>query len=154
MDYYGWIVFVHAVSAAAFVMTMIIMQLVVANVMKRIPDSSGKKEGVKFIQKSWHPIVDAIVILVGLSAIGIALLNFDMIISNSVFLTKIIIGIVALGAAFCNHFYLRYVKRELAASGRNPERLKKIGRIMSVLDKVALIGGVVAALIGWYINHV
>ncbi len=154
MDYYGWIVFAHAVSAAAFVMTMLIMQLVVANVMKRIPDSPGKKEGVSFIQKRWHPVVDAIIILVGLSAIGIALLNFNMIISSSIFMIKIIIGIIALGAAYCNHFYLRYKKRKLAASGRNPERLKKIGRLMPVLDKVALIAGVVTALIGWYINHV
>tara|TARA_B100000315_G_scaffold43957_2_gene38928 strand:- start:1199 stop:1663 length:465 start_codon:yes stop_codon:yes gene_type:complete len=154
MDYYGWIVFAHAITAAAFVMTMIIMQLVVANVMKRIPDSSGKKEGVSFIQKRWLPIVDAIIIVLGLTAIGIASLNFDMIISSSIFLTKIIIGIVALGAAYCNHFYLRYVKRELAASGRDPDRLKKIGRIMPVLDKVALIGGVITAVIGWYINHV
>ncbi len=154
MNYYGWIVFAHAVSAAAFVMTMIIMQLVVANVMKRIPDSPGKKDGISFIQKRWHPVVDIIIIVLGLTAIGIALLNFDMIISSTIFLTKIIIGLVALGAAYCNHFYFRYVKRELAASGRNPDRLKKIGRLMPVLDKVALIGGVVTALIGWYINHV
>ena len=154
MDYYGWIVFAHAVSAAAFVMTMIIMQLVVANVMNRIPDSPGKKDGISFIQKRWHPVVDAIIIIVGLTAIGIAILNFGMIISNPIFIVKIVIGIIALGAAYSNHFYLRYMKRELAASGRDPERLKKISRLMPVLDKVALIGGVVTALIGWYINHV
>lgn len=154
MDYYGWIVFAHAASAAAFVMTMIIMQLVVANVMKRIPDSPGKKDAVSFIQKRWHPIVDAIIVILGLTAMGIAVLNSGMVISSSIFLTKIIIGIVALGAAYCNHFYFRYAKRKLAASGKNPDRLKMISRIMPVLDKVALIGGAITALIGLYINHV
>ena len=154
MDYYGWIVFVHAITAPAFVMTMIIMQLVVSNIMKRIPDSPGKKDGTNFIQKRWHPVVDTIIIVLGISAIGIALLNFDMIISSSTFLVKVIIGTTALGAAYSNHFYFRYAKRKLAKSGRNPERLKKIGRITPVFDKVALIGGAVTALIGWYINHV
>ena len=154
MDYYGWIVFVHAITAPAFVMTMIIMQLVVSNIMKRIPDSPGKKDGINFIQKRWHPVVDTIIIVLGISAIGIALLNFDMIISSSTFLVKVIIGTTALGAAYSNHFYFRYAKRKLVKSGRNPERLKKIGRITPVFDKVALIGGAVTALIGWYINHV
>ncbi len=154
MDYYGWIVFVHAVSVAAFVMTMIIMQLVVANVMKRIPDSPGKKDGISFIQKRWLPVVDTIIIIVGISALGLAIVNYEMIIGSAIFITKIIIGIIALGAAYCNHFYFRYAKRKLAASGKNPDRLKKISRIMPVFDKVALIGGVVTALIGWYINHV
>ena len=135
-------------------MTMVIMQLVVSNIMKRIPDSPGKKDGVNFIQKRWHPVVDTIIIVLGLSAIGIALLNYSMIISSPIFLVKVTIGTIALGAAYSNHFYFRYAKRKLARSGKNPERLKKMGKITPVFDKVALIGGAVTALIGWYINHV
>ena len=40
----GWIYFLHVIVAAAFVMTMIIMQLVVSRVMRYIPASQGKKE--------------------------------------------------------------------------------------------------------------
>lgn len=154
MVYYGWIVFFHVVSASAFVMTMIIMQLIVANVMKRIPDSPGKKDGINFIQKRWHPIVDIIIIVVGLTGLGIAILNFGMIIGHPLFVLKVSLGVLALSSAYCNHFYLRFVKRKLIVSGEETEKLHKIKKIMPVLDKVALICGVITAFLGWYINHV
>ena len=154
MEYYRWIVFIHIIAASAFVMTVIIMQLVVANVMKRIPDSSGKQDGARFIQKKWLPVVDIIIILVGIAGLGLVALNYNMILSRPLFLVKIVIGAITLSAAYINHFYLRSLKKRLASSGKESERLKRVGRIVLILNKVILIGAPVTALLGWYANHV
>ena len=154
MNLYGWIVLFHVASASAFVMTMIIMQLIVANVMKRIPDCPGKKDGIHFIQHRWHPVVDTIIVVVGITGLGLTILNFQMIVGIPLLILKIIIGVIALTSAYCNHFYFRRKKRKLTISGEHPEKLKEINTIMSILDKVALIGGALAAFMGWHINHV
>ena len=154
MQFVGWIYFLHVTVAAAFVMTMIIMQLVVSRVMRYIPASPGKKEAVDFLQKRWLPIVDLIIILVGVSGLGLAYFFWVHVQSNSLLQIKIGTATIALAAAYLNHFYFRYKKRRLAASGHNPELLAKVGRLMGVLDKVALIGGALTALLGFYIVHV
>jgi hypothetical protein len=154
MNYYGWMVFFHVASASAFVMTMIIMQLVVANVMKRIPDGPGKKDGIHFIQNRWHPVVDTIIIIVGITGLGIVLLNFQMVVRLPFLILKITIGMISLTAAYCNHFYFRRKKNKLTISGEHPDQLFKIVKIMPILDKVALIGGALAAFMGWHLNHV
>ena len=154
MQFVGWIYFLHVTVAAAFVMTMIIMQLVVARVMRYIPASPGKMEAVDFLQKRWLPIVDLIIILVGVSGLGLAYFFWVQVQSNSLLQIKIGTATIALAAAYLNHFYFRYKKRRLSASGHNPELLAKVGRLMGVLDKVALIGGALTALLGFYIVHV
>lgn len=154
MDYYSFIVVIHIIAASAFVMTLIIMQLVVSNVMKRIPDSQGKQEGVNFIQKRWIPIVEIIIVIVGISALGIAIINYEMILNNKLFIIKIIFGIIALSSAYINHFYLKYAKKRLLLSGENKPKLIKITKIMPILNKVALIGASITALFGWYLNHI
>ena len=154
MQFVGWIYFLHVIVAAAFVMTTIIMQLVVARVMRSIPASPGKTEAVDFLQKRWLPIVDLIIILVGVSGLGLAYFYRVEVQSNSLLQMKIGTGTIALAAAYLNHFYFRYKKRRLAASGHNQELLAKVSRLMRVLDKVALIGGALTALLGFYIVHV
>jgi len=57
---------------------------------------------------------------------------------------------IALAAAYLNHFYFRYKKRRLAVSGHNPELLAKVSRLMGVLDKAALIGGALTALLDFH----
>ncbi len=154
MNSYGWILFTHIASASAFVMTMLIMQLVVANVMKKIPDSAGKKEGVRFIQTRWHPVVDGIIVAVGITAVLLAIDDWSMIRGSIILHAKVAIGFIALTSAYANHFCFRYWKRNLAASGKNPDLLKRLGKITAVLDKTALIGGIITALLGWYYGHV
>ena len=154
MNFYGWILFFHVFSASVFAMTMVIMQLVVANVMKRIPDGPGKKDGVFFIQKRWHPVVDGIIVVVGGTALLLFLFNWRMIFSSPLLETKVVAGAFSLCAAYANHFYFRYVKRSLAATQADPKRLQKLNRTTAVLDKVALTGGIIAVLLGWYWGHV
>ena len=154
MNFCGWILFFHVFSASAFAMTMIIMQLVVANVMRRIPDGPGKTEGILFIQRCWHPVVDIIIVIVGATALLLLLFNGSMIFSSFFLQAKVAIGAISLSAAYANHFYFRYAKRALVATQADPERLQKLNRTTAILDKVALMGGIVAALSGWYWGHV
>ncbi|MFQ5561440.1 MAG: hypothetical protein ACE5FU_12780, partial [Nitrospinota bacterium] len=56
--YYPVFVFVHIVTGAMYVVTMIIMQLVVGNMMKRVSPGEGKDAAVQFLRARWHPIVD------------------------------------------------------------------------------------------------
>ena len=151
---YPYIVAVHVITASAFVMTMIIMQLVVTNMMKRIPSSDGKQQASTFVQTRWIPIVDIVIIIVGVTAILIAIHNWDMIINSTILIIKIIFAILALSAAYSNHFIFRYLKKSLTNTKKNPNLLKMISSTMPIFNKVALICGGIAALLGWAFNHV
>ena len=154
MNYSGWLLLIHAASATAFVMIMIIMQLVVSNVMKRIPDSPGKKEAGQFLQKRFHPVVDLVIVIVGLSAGGLLYFFWPLVKVNIVLMIKITFGSTALTCAYLNHFVFRNMKRKLVASGQNPELLAKLKKITPVIEKVALVTGVITAFLGWYVTHV
>ncbi|MBI5184620.1 MAG: hypothetical protein HZA01_02700 [Nitrospinae bacterium] len=153
MNYHGYTLIIHIASASAFAMAMIIMQLVVANVMKRIPDSPGKKDASLFIQKKWHPVVDGIIIAVGASAAVLAASSWGVIQSSPILSAKAAFGSAALCSAYANHFVFRYWKRGLSASGKNPGLLKKLGKTTAVLDKTALVCGVITVCLGWHWGH-
>ena len=152
-SYYPYFVTIHVITASAFVMTMIIMQLVVTNMMKRISNGDEKQAASTFVQTRWIPIVDVIIVIVGVTAVFIAIINWDMIIHRTLLIIKIIFAILALLAAYSNHFIFRYLKKSLSSTNNNQGLLKKINFIMPILNKVALICGVIAALIGWIFNH-
>lgn len=147
-NYYNIFVFIHVISASAFVMNMIIMQLVFSNAMKRFPDSEDKKKATAFIHKKWHPIVDIIIILVGLSAALMAISAWERIASNHILLTKLATGSIALLSAYISHFILKPIRDKRSGNER-----KKIARIMQILSKAALIFGTLTALLGWFFNH-
>lgn len=150
----GWVYFIHVLSATAFVTTMIIMQLVVARVMRYIPASPGKNEAANFLQKRWLPVVDLIIIAVGASGLGLAYFFWALVLNSWLLQVKILAALATLTAACLNHFYFRYKKRRLAASGGSQERIASLGRLTSVLDKIALVVGGVTVLLGVYIVHV
>lgn len=135
-------------------MTLIIMQLVVANMMKRIPNSEGKQNASLFLQFNWIPIVDIIIIIVGITAGFIAYINWNVIIHTPILIVKITFALIALSAAYSSHFIFRYLKKSLLKSNSNPNLLKKVNYIVPILNKVALICGVIAAVLGWVRNHV
>ncbi|MDH4129027.1 MAG: hypothetical protein OEV44_09755 [Spirochaetota bacterium] len=153
-NYYKYFVLVHIITASAFVMTMIIMQLVVTNMMKRIPSSDGKQAASTFVQTRWIPIVDIIIVLVGVTAVFIAIINWEMIIHSTMLIVKIIFGVLALSAAYSNHFIFRYLKKYLSRTNNNPGLLNKINYLMPILNKVALICGAIAVILGFIRNHI
>lgn len=150
----GLVVGIHVLTAFAFVFTTVYMQLLMAKVMKRIPDGPGKQDAAAFIQNRFHPIVDSILLVLGFTALYLGIQNWDRIIEETLLQIKILFGLGSLASAYSVHFYLRFKKRRLAKSGENPDRLSRLTRRISILEKVAMKAGIVTLLFGIYINHV
>ncbi len=151
---YQLVVFFHVIFVSAFVMTVLIMQLVVTNAMKRIPDSPSKKEASLFIQKKWVPVVDFIIIMVGITGVILFILGYQKVMSSPILQIKIILAVIVLTGAYLNHFILRTIKRKLASTGDQPERLKSISKVMMITEKMVLILAPIIAILGWYFNHI
>lgn len=154
MTAYKIIVGLHVITAFAFVYTTVYMQLLMSRVMKRFPDGPGKQEAAALIQKKVHPIVDSVIIVLAGTALYLASRNGNRILHDPVFTVKVLFGVLSLGSAFSVHFFFRYAKRALVASGAGPERLLPLNKRIRILEMIAMKAGVVALLLGVYANHV
>ena len=153
MNYYPWLVFFHVIMAAAFMMNLIFMQLVFEGAMRHFSAGTEKKAAAAFMQRYWHPIVDIIIVIVGITGLILGVINFEQIITTPRMFIKVGLGGIALGCAYANHFVFRGWKRRLAARPERSALLDKLQKISKILARIALITGVVAALFGWYINY-
>jgi uncharacterized membrane protein len=148
------VVGLHVLTAFAFVYTTVYMQVLMARVMKRIPDGPDKQEAAGFIQTRFHPIVDGIILVLGFTIVYLAIQNWDRILQDHLLQVKLLFGLASLGSAFSVHFYIRYQKRSLARSGKDPDRLSRLTRRTRILEKVAMKTGILALFLGIYMNHI
>ena len=146
------VVFAHIIAANMFVMTLVIMQLVVNPAMAKIPAGPGKEAAVAFIQGRWHPVVDAAIITLDITGLFLLVTRLWIIGASPILHIKTSFGAVALICANLLHFYFRSHKRKLKAEGRM-DRLARITRITSYMEKTALVTGVLAFLFGATFNH-
>jgi uncharacterized membrane protein len=152
MSLYGLAVFAHVIGGTILVMTLVIMQLVVGPATARMADGEDKKQIVTAIQVKWHPVVDAAIIALTLTAIYFIVSQWQWIVVSHVLHIKMAFGIVTLACANMLHFYYRGKKRRLKAVGEL-EKLAKAGRLTQVMEKVVLVAGAVTYLLALFLNH-
>ncbi|MBI5179332.1 MAG: hypothetical protein HZA04_08775 [Nitrospinae bacterium] len=146
------VIFFHVIAATMFAMTLIIMQLVVSPALAKIPGGPEKEAASAVIQNRWHPIVDTVIIILDITGLILLLTRWHLIGTNIILHVKVTFGIIALLCANLLHFYYRGYKRKLKAQG-NVERLAAINRLTEILEKTALITGVLAFISGITFNH-
>lgn len=152
MAWYSWILFLHIIAASGFVFTMILMQLFVSRLMKKIPESEGKSEAKKLIQTRLHPIVDAVILTVGITGALLVWITWPMALNSGELIFKIAFALISLTAAYTGHFVLRPLKKKWTREN-NHGALQMAARISPIIDRTALIAGAIAALAGWAFNH-
>ncbi len=150
--WYSWVVFFHIITASAFVFVMLMMQILVSNIMKRIPESPGKESGKSLIKDYLHPVVDAVILIVGITGVILVIATWPLAVKNFHLTLKIAFAVISLGAAYTGHFILRPLKKKWTKQG-NRTALEKAARISPFIDRTALIAGVITALLGWSLNH-
>jgi len=145
-------VFAHVISGTILVMTLVIMQLVIGPAMARLTNGDEKKSAVSVIQRRWHPVVDAVIIVQSVTALYFLVTRWQIIGTTPILHFKVTFGIIALVCANALHFYYRGFKRRLSATGQK-ERLARINKLTRYMEKVVLVTGVSAFLLGVIFNH-
>jgi len=142
----------HIVCGAALFMTTIIMQLVMTNVMKRVPMSDGKMAAQNFIKTRWKPVVNGVIIVMTLSAFYLLSTRWYMISVTPLLHAKIFFGGLTLLLANLLHFYWPGKKRRLEKRGETAAVIRLSART-AIYEKVVLVGAATTFLLGVIFNH-
>lgn len=145
-------VFAHIIAGTILVMTLVIMQLVIGPAMAKLPNGAEKKSVMAIIQGRWHPVVDAVIIVQSVTALYFLATRWQIIGTTPILHFKVTFGIIALACANILHFYYRGLKRKLSATGQK-ERLKSTNQLTRYMEKVVLVTGGSAFLLGVIFNH-
>lgn len=152
MDFDGLIIFIHLVSATILVMTLVLMQLVIGPAISKIPDANHRRLAQDVIKGRWHPVVDAVIIILSVTGLFMLVTRWRLIGADQLLHVKVTLGIITLACANLLHFYYRGLKRRLA-SGNETERLASINRLTIRLEKVTLVTGIITFLLAITFNH-
>ncbi len=151
-SFYDIALFLHIVCGAIFAMTLIIMQVVVGPALAKLPPGEGKQAAQLVVQTRWHPLVDVVIITLTITALFLAFSRWEMIAAEHYFHLKVATGVTALTLANLLHFYFRGKKRKLKADGET-EKFDKMSRLTTMMERVALVTGPFAFLMGILWNH-
>lgn len=145
-------VFAHVIAGIILVMTLVIMQLVVGPAIARLPNGEDKKSVLSVIQSRWHPVVDIVIIIQSITALYFLVTRWRVIGASPILHFKVTFGIIALVCANALHFYYRGFKRKLSATNQK-ERLASVSKLTRYMEKVVLVTGGAAFLLGVTFNH-
>jgi len=134
------------------VMTLVLMQLVVAPAMSKISNGEEKQLAAGVIQGRWHPVVDAAIIVQSLTAVYLMVTRWELIGQEHILHVKVTFGITALVMANLLHFYYRGKKRRLKTAGEM-ERLAVLSKRTATMEKVTLVTAAVTWLLAVTFNH-
>jgi len=148
----NYVVFVHAILGAAFVMTMTVMQGVVGPAMKRMANCPDKALGAAVIQARAQKAMDIVIALMIVTVLYMLHAKWELIRPNPLLHTKISFGLTALTLAALLHFYWRGKKRRLKEAGETA-RFESLSRMTLALEKVVLACAWVAFLLAIGFNH-
>ncbi|GMT42789.1 MAG: hypothetical protein IEMM0002_1200 [bacterium] len=152
MDLSDLAVFAHVICGTVLVMTVVMMQLVVGPSMAGITDARQKKSTVAGIQKRWHPVVDAAIIIQTITGLFFIITRWHVIGTTTILHFKVTFGLIALFCANLLHFYYRGLKRRLAAKGQT-DRLARVNRLTGYMEKIVLVTAGITFLLGVTYNH-
>lgn len=150
--FYGIVLLLHILGGTIFVMTLIIMQIVVAPAMGKVPAGEGKAAAQGVIQKRWVPVIDTVIIIQSVTAPIILIERWDMIAASPLLHVKITFGVIALVLANLLHFYWRGKKQKLKREGKT-EEFKKLNRLTMFLEKATLVCAAAAFVLAVSFNH-
>jgi len=146
------IVFVHILAGTILVLMSAIMQLIVGPAISLVTDSKDKKLVTDKLKKRRIPVMDGAIGIQILTAFYLIHARWNMIISEPILIIKVIAGIIALSLAAATHYYFRGKKNKLESAGLSVE-LKLLNEKKKFIERLVLIFGACAYLIGIYFNH-
>ncbi len=149
------VVFVHILAGSFFAVNLIVMQIVVTGIMRRLPGGPVKKEIDDFLEVHWRPVLGVVVPLIWLTAGYLFFTRMSLFFGHPLYLAKSITGLYALSAVSFNHFYYRHKKRRLRFS-KDPEdqkRFEKMKGFSHLLERSILFAAVTTAVLAVYAHH-
>ena len=148
----SFILFLHIVVGAFFVVNVVTILTVIGPAMSKIPAGEDKLKAGKIVQGRAQPAMDTAIIIQTLTVIYLAFTRWDVIIASEWMMVKVTFGVIALTLANLLHFYWRGQKRKLKADGKM-EQFTALNSRTLFLEKIVLVTAATAFLLGVAFNH-
>ncbi len=147
-------ILLHIVASSLFTMNVLIMQIVVARILQRIPAGDLRRKINSHLDVTWRRWMGVIILVLALTAFFLLYTRWEMIWNSPYYFWKALTGTFTITLALSNHFVFRYWKKKRMLAAGEDERVKKgYQRTSRWIEKATLAGALLTYVMAILFHH-